>query len=105
MVVPTPDTHPSATDMGGLSKDVVEVLCRLISRLDTPATASSSFALTSNLDTALNASATPSDDPWVIDSGASNHMTGMSPLFSSYNPCSGKDKVRITDGSLSPVSG
>jgi hypothetical protein len=69
-----------------------------MSRLDTPATTSSSFSHTSNLATALNASATPFDDPWVIDSSASDHMTGMSPLFSSYNPCSGKDKIRIADG-------
>jgi hypothetical protein len=76
-----------------------------MSRLDTSATASSSFTHTGNLATALHASATPSEDPWVIDSGASDHMTGMSPLFSSYNPCSGREKIRIADGSLSPVSG
>jgi len=104
MAIPTLDTHPSTIDMGGLSKDEVEALRRLMSRLDTLATASS-FALTGNLTTALNASATPSNDPWVIDSGAFDHMTGMSPLFSSYNPCSGRDKDRIADRSLSPVSG
>jgi hypothetical protein len=76
-----------------------------MSQLETSATASSSFAHTGNLATTLNASATHSDDPWVIDSGASDHMTGMSSLFSSYNPCSSKEKVRIADGSLSPVSG
>jgi hypothetical protein len=76
-----------------------------LSRLDTPTTTSSSFALTGNLATALNASATPSNDLWVIDSGAFEHMTGMSPLFSLYNPRSGKDKVRIADSSLSPVAG
>ncbi|KAI5409372.1 hypothetical protein KIW84_054975 [Lathyrus oleraceus] len=26
---------------------------------------------------------------WIIDSGASDHMTGESILFSSYNPCAG----------------
>jgi hypothetical protein len=83
-----------------LSKDEVETLCRLMSQLDTPATAFSSTH-TGNLPTALNASGTHSDDPWVIDFGASDHMTGMSPLFSSYNPCSGKEKVRIAAGSLS----
>jgi hypothetical protein len=31
MAIPTLYTHPSTTDMGGLSKDEVEVLCRLIS--------------------------------------------------------------------------
>jgi hypothetical protein len=34
-----------------------------------------------------------------------DHMTGISPLFLSYNPCSGRHKVRIAYGSLSPVSG
>ena len=90
--------------MGGLSKEAVEAFRRLMSRLDTSATASSSFAHTGNLATTLHASATPSEDPWVIDSGASDHMTGTSPLFLSYNPCSGRDKVRIANGSLSPVS-
>lgn len=32
-------------------------------------------------------------------------MAGMSSLFSSYNPCFGSDKIRITNGSLSPVFG
>jgi len=73
--------------------------------LDTSATAASSSALAGNVATTLNAYATLFDDSWVIDSGASNHMTGMSHLFSSYKPCSGRDKVRIADGSLSPVSG
>lgn len=32
-------------------------------------------------------------------------MTGMSSMFSSYHFRSGRDKVRIADGSLSSVSG
>ncbi|GAV70886.1 hypothetical protein CFOL_v3_14384 [Cephalotus follicularis] len=43
--------------------------------------------------------------PWIIDSGASDHMTGCSGQFNSYKPCSGGDKVRIADGSFSPISG
>jgi hypothetical protein len=73
--------------------------------LDTLATTAISSALIGNLATALNTFATPPDDPWIIDSGASDHMTGMSPLFSSYNPSSGRDKVRIAGGSLSPILG
>ncbi|XP_073109385.1 uncharacterized protein [Elaeis guineensis] len=42
---------------------------------------------------------------WVIDSGASSHMTGAPNSFISYSPCSGHNKVRIADGSFTPVSG
>ena len=45
-----------------------------------------------------------SQQPWIIDSGASNHIIGLSNIFSTYNPCSGKDKVRTVDGSPSPIS-
>src|SRR3954471_3846107 len=44
-------------------------------------------------------------DPWLIDSGASKHMTGKSTVFTSYSPQSGRDKVRVADGSLSPILG
>jgi hypothetical protein len=84
---------------------LVETLRRLISQLDTPDNASSSFAHIGNLATTLNASATHSNYPRVIDSGAFVHMTGMSPLFSSYNPCSGREKVRMAIGSLLLVLG
>ena len=32
-------------------------------------------------------------------------MTGDSDLFVSYTPCSGKDKVRVDDGSVVPIAG
>lgn len=38
------------------------------------------------------------------NSGTSNHMIGMSSLFT-YHICSGKDKVRIVDSSLCFVVG
>jgi hypothetical protein len=43
--------------------------------------------------------------PWIIDYGATNHMTGASNLFTSYTPCSDKDKVCLADGSMSPITG
>lgn len=43
--------------------------------------------------------------PWIIDSGASDHMTGEYRLFDTYKPSSGSHKVRIADGSLSPIAG
>jgi len=42
---------------------------------------------------------------WIIDSGATDHMTGESSLFSSYKPCAGNSKIKIADGPLSAVAG
>ncbi|XP_073103833.1 uncharacterized protein [Elaeis guineensis] len=42
---------------------------------------------------------------WVVDSGASNHMTRSFRDFVSYIPCSGRDKVHLADGSFTPISG
>ncbi|RVW68470.1 Retrovirus-related Pol polyprotein from transposon TNT 1-94 [Vitis vinifera] len=43
--------------------------------------------------------------PWIIDSGASDHITDAHHLFSTYSPCAGNLKVKIADGTLSPVAG
>ena len=43
--------------------------------------------------------------PWIPDSGASNHMTSCSSLFSTYTSCAGNLKVKIADGSLAIVAG
>ncbi|GAV70451.1 UBN2_3 domain-containing protein [Cephalotus follicularis] len=42
---------------------------------------------------------------WIVDSGASDHMTGNATLFNSYSPCSENYRVRIVDGTLSNVAG
>lgn len=44
-------------------------------------------------------------DLWIVDSRASDHMTGVNSLFSTYSPCTKKYKVQIVDGSLSDLSG
>lgn len=36
--------------------------------------------------------------PWIIDSGASDHMTSLS-------SCSGSEKIRIADGTFSAIAG
>ncbi|KAJ9697393.1 hypothetical protein PVL29_009284 [Vitis rotundifolia] len=43
--------------------------------------------------------------PWIIDSGASDHMTNSSNMFESYSPCPGNKRVRIADGNFSPIVG
>ena len=45
-----------------------------------------------------------SEEPWIIDSSTSNHMTGGYDLFHSYVPCSSNTTVKIADGSSSSVA-
>ena len=42
---------------------------------------------------------------WIVDSGASDHMTGDANLFHTFSPCQENLTVRIVDGSLSKVTG
>jgi hypothetical protein len=41
---------------------------------------------------------------WIIDSGASKHMTGLFYLFTCYSTCS-CNKIRIVDVRFSPIAG
>ena len=43
--------------------------------------------------------------PWIIDSSASDHMTDAHHLFSTYSSCAGNLKLKIANGTLSPVAG
>ena len=82
-----------------------------MARLESPYTPASNSTSSSNLASsgisysAFNTSRTVSDDSWIIDSGASDHMTSARKNFFTYSPCSGHDKVRIAYGSLSPIIG
>lgn len=42
---------------------------------------------------------------WIVDFGASDHMTGESSFFASYSPCAGNQKIKIADGSFSAIAG
>lgn len=54
---------------------------------------------------ALIALAQSSDLSWVINSGITNHMFGISTLFTSYSLLFGHDIVTIADGTLATVAG
>ena len=43
--------------------------------------------------------------PWIIDSGASDHMTNSLHLFETFSPCLENKKVRIANGNFSPIVG
>lgn len=42
---------------------------------------------------------------WIVDSGASDHMTDSHQHFTTYTPCASNLKVKIADGSLAPIAG
>ncbi|CAL5413992.1 unnamed protein product [Camellia sinensis] len=64
--------------------------------------ASSNFAHTGIVASAIS---TSSSSPWIIDSGATDHTTGTSIFSISYFPSSGRDKVKVADGTLSSIFG
>ena len=82
----------------------METFCHLVT-MGTSTFASSAFSHSVNITTALSASCHNFSHPWIIDSGASDHMMALSNLFSSYTTCSGRQQVKRADGSLSFVSG
>ncbi|XP_049934272.1 uncharacterized protein LOC116256790 isoform X2 [Nymphaea colorata] len=47
----------------------------------------------------------PSLGDWIVDSGATHHMTGDSKLFQEYQLSSGKQRVSMADGSSISVAG
>ncbi|TYK16799.1 reverse transcriptase [Cucumis melo var. makuwa] len=44
-------------------------------------------------------------NPWILDSEATDHLTGFSEHFVSYTPCADNEKIRIADGFLAPIIG
>jgi hypothetical protein len=91
---PVPDCQSNTPT---LSKEEVQTLGHLTNKLVSPS--QSNFAHASMPMIAFNSSTIFDFDPWVIDSGANDHMTWSSNFFSFYNPFSCKDKVLIADGS------
>ena len=37
---------------------------------------------------------------WIVDFGATDHMTGCSNFFSSHSPCAGNQRVKIANGTF-----
>ena len=71
----------------------------------TPTSSSCAFAQSSTLCKALTTTAVSNFNSWIIDLGASDHMTKESNFFLSHRPCSGKQKVQVADKTLTRVSG
>lgn len=53
----------------------------------------------------LNGSFENHSNTWIINSGAFEHMTSYSNFFSTYSTCSGKQNIKVADGSFSAIAG
>ncbi|KAG6669958.1 hypothetical protein CIPAW_01G278500 [Carya illinoinensis] len=86
-----------------LSVEQVDHLLQLLKSTPTSGPPTGFLAQTGNTPSTYSCGLTLA--PWIIDSGASNHMTSTSQFFQSYYPCPGNKKVKIADGSFSSIAG
>ncbi|KAF3781373.1 hypothetical protein EJ110_NYTH37200 [Nymphaea thermarum] len=100
-------SNPASGTKSKISSDQLKELQAYISRLfTTPKEASTSEG--AQLAQALVASSdqgNPSLGDWIVDSGATHHMTGDAKLFQEYQLSSGKQRVSMADGSSISVAG
>ena len=91
-----------------LNREEIEKLKSLLGALEKPPeTGTCSLAFKSKFSSlyALNVSCTTFPNSWVIDSGATDHMTHSSHKFITYDPCLSNRKISTADGSLSTIAG
>lgn len=86
-------SHSEGQVKESLSNEEIERIKGLLGSLDKPSGACS-LALSgkSPFSFSLNASEKISSEAWIIDSGATDHMTHTSHFFSTYTPCPAIEK-------------
>ena len=91
-----------------LNKEDIEKLRHFLSSLETPI-GSCSLAHSGKFpkSLALNVSKSCPLNPeiWIIDSGATDHMTNNASQFNTYTPSPGNRKVKVADGTLATLAG
>ncbi|KAG6525459.1 hypothetical protein ZIOFF_015415 [Zingiber officinale] len=101
----------SVSSITGLSSTDIVNLQHLLSRLQasssasTPADSTPFQAHTGIRGLGLSVTGPSFYSPWVIDSGATDHMTNAANSFISYSLSSGQEKVIIADGTKATVAG
>ena len=89
----------------GINSTDIKTLRHIMAQLDPPTSSSTSFACAGNFANFPCALLANSQQPWIIDSGVSDHLTSLSIAFSTYTHCSGKGKVKTVNGTISSISG
>ncbi|KAG6775743.1 hypothetical protein POTOM_019236 [Populus tomentosa] len=96
----------SIPEVGGFNQEEIERLRILLNTMEKP---SGSCSLAKNgkilISHAFSASNKDHSSIWVIDSGATDHMTHSAGSFKSYQPCPSSQKITVADGSLITVAG
>lgn len=101
------EENSNQTEMSPFNKEQLELLQKMFGQVQSaPATStirSRSLAQKGNFLSALIVRG--EQRPWIVDSDASNHMTGNATIFHNYNPCNENHTINTEDGSLSKVAG
>ncbi|CAN1293972.1 Retrovirus-related Pol polyprotein from transposon RE2, partial [Linum perenne] len=100
---PRANTATTLNEGGLLSKEQLEQILSLLKpQLAISGNPSDSSARSGNL--SLTQSDSQHND-WILDSGASDHMTNTSFQFVSYTPDSGSNKIKVADGNFATIAG
>ncbi|RVW18491.1 Retrovirus-related Pol polyprotein from transposon RE1 [Vitis vinifera] len=84
----------SVPEPSPFNKEQMEMLQKLLSQVGSGST--TSVAFTANRGGMR---------PWIVDTGASDHMTGDAAILQNYKPSNGHSSVHIADGSKSKIAG
>ncbi|RVX23597.1 Retrovirus-related Pol polyprotein from transposon TNT 1-94 [Vitis vinifera] len=84
----------SVPEPSPFNKEQMEMLQKLLSQVGSGST--TGIAFTANRG---------GMKPWIVDTGASDHMTGDAAILQNYKPSNGHSSVHIADGSKSKIVG
>lgn len=85
------------------TKEQIDLLYNIMGKSEV-SSSSCAFAQSGSHGKAYKICSISNSNPWILDSGASDHMGKESNSFVSYNTCFGK-KVQVANGCSLPVKG
>ena len=96
-----------ACEEGEFNTETIEKLSRLLGTLEKSNTSTCSLVQSGKVSNSigLNVSDKCDMDSWIIDSGATDHMSHSPHIFTTYTPWSSNMKISVADGSLTTVAG